>query len=264
MEDEATPSRLLTFFAHPAVGIVSTLSSVIGLALAIYFYLAAQEKPGLTIYVHPVRATVVKKAQASALAVSFSGKQVSSDISAAQIAIWNDGKRPIRSTDIRQAVAILAPVPILEATIRKRSRDVVNLDLDRSKLGEGRLVITWDILEQGDGAVMQLIYAGDADAKFGVRGALVGQQRLEELASGQKVRSPQEQYALQQSSRRLLGYMSMGTAALMFLSVVVVRRRFRRQFNRYVWVMVVFCTVYFAYGLWILLYSEPAGPPFGF
>ena len=42
------------FFGKPIVGIIGSIASVIGVALAIFFYVGSIREPRLTYYVHPV------------------------------------------------------------------------------------------------------------------------------------------------------------------------------------------------------------------
>ena len=265
MASEQGSRKLLGFFAHhPAVGVTGSLASVVGVALAVYFYVAAEARPGLTTFVHPVRATVVKGGQASALAVSFSGIQIKSDISAAQVAIWNAGKAPIRPTDVRRPITISVGAPILEASIRKRSRDVVRVDLDRSGFQKGSVGVTWDILEQGDGAVIQVIYAGNADAPFHTAGAVVGQPSINEVVAGSYATAA-EQYSREQKGHKVSGYFILGLGSVWLLLTYALPPRVRifpllRRENA----ILVISLYLIGYGLWLVFHNMKHVPPFDF
>ena len=83
-------------------------------------------------------------------------------MTAAQIAIWNNGKESVRGNNLLSPFVIEMGLSssIIEADIQKVSRDVIGLELDKSKIDEGQLGVDWTILEQHDGAVLQLIYFG--------------------------------------------------------------------------------------------------------
>lgn len=124
--------------SKPTGGMLSKLSrhaqttaTLISVPLAAYFYLQAREYPELAYFVSPVKAIVVRKGQASSLITSRNGKTIETDVTTAQIAIWNRGKRPIRSTNVLApiVVQIEGDSAILEASVRKRSRDVTRLAL---------------------------------------------------------------------------------------------------------------------------------------
>ncbi len=63
MPQEAQPSqtrvpqqnRVLQFFSHPAVGIIGNITSIIGVVLAILFYLQTLQTRELVYTVHPVQ-----------------------------------------------------------------------------------------------------------------------------------------------------------------------------------------------------------------
>lgn len=169
-------STMLRFFSHPMVGITGTVASVLSLALAIWFYTLSVRTPDLTALVHSVRTTVVKTGQASQLSVSFGDRVVDSDVTSVQIQLWNRGKLPIRPSAILKPVELVMPhTQILEATVKAQTRDIVNFQIDTTALREGRVPVKWDILEQNDGAVIQLIYAGNDTQPVDVQGIIEGQ-----------------------------------------------------------------------------------------
>jgi len=167
------------FFSNPLVGMIGTAASVLGVGLAFLFYFSDPNTPDLTALVHPIRTTLVKSGQASNLSVKFQDKVVDSDITIAQIAVWNRGRLSIRPQSVLKPIEIVIPGShILEATIRKQSRDVANLRLNTSNLDQGRVLLAWDILERGDGGSIQLIYAGDNTAQINVEGVIEGQPSI--------------------------------------------------------------------------------------
>ncbi|MCX5669849.1 MAG: hypothetical protein NTU94_00815, partial [Planctomycetota bacterium] len=124
MADPSSHSRVMRFFSNPLVGMIGTAASVIGLALALIFYLSEQRTRDLTAFVHPIRSNVVRMGQASKLSVKIDDRLVDSDVTAVQIAVWNRGALSIRPSNVLKPVAIVMPGrQVLEATIRKQSRD---------------------------------------------------------------------------------------------------------------------------------------------
>ena len=179
-EVSARPSRFRAFFSNFLVGIVGTAASIVGVFLAVYFYFGSVSYPELVYFVNPVHTIVVKQGTASRLGVVFDGHPLTQDVTASQVAIWNRGHQVIRRAAILQAVTITTEprVPILEATIRKTSRDVVGFDLGRTRFAEGEVPVSWNILEEGDGGVVQLVYAGDVGIQIRCRGVIEGQRAV--------------------------------------------------------------------------------------
>jgi hypothetical protein len=159
-EDDQAMGRLRRFFSHPIAMIImfcGTLARIIAIPLAFYFAGEARKTRELTYYVHPVKASVVKAGEASQLSVSYAGKELTTDVTAAQIQIWNQGREAIHKAEILRPLVISTEdhTPILEAAIRKQTRpNIVHLTLDDSAPEQGRLGVSWDILEGGDGGIV--------------------------------------------------------------------------------------------------------------
>ena len=84
--------KIASFFGKPLVGILGSVASIVGLFLAVFFYLESRETPELTYCLHPVRTSVVRAGEASELSISHRDKEITGNVSAAQLAIWNTGK----------------------------------------------------------------------------------------------------------------------------------------------------------------------------
>jgi hypothetical protein len=127
--------------------------------------------------VNPVKTIVVKAGEASSLRVLHGELEIRGDVTAAQVAIWNDGTESIRPENVLSPVVILPrpPVPILEAKIRKVSRAIIGAALDNSRIADGVVPVSWRILEHSDGAVIQLIFAGSTATDIAVEGTVEGQ-----------------------------------------------------------------------------------------
>lgn len=253
------------FFSHPLVGILGSIASLVGVILAVYFYRDSIRAPKLTYYTHPARTTVVKAGQASSLAVSFKGKAISGDVTALQIAIWNAGKAPIRNVDILTPVEIVmeGSTPILESTVRKVSRDITQISIDDRDASAGRLRLNWRILEENDGCVVQVIYAGASDAHLSVMGTVVGQRSVDQLRYAGNIMSPTEQYISQIKERRTAAYL------VLFASIVPSATLFALRYSRLpvpVFMKVtciLLSTIGIALGVFYF-YNVPSNPPFGF
>src|SRR5438093_6008533 len=99
MDLPSTPSQnrlWRRFFGNPAVGIVGSTASVVGVALAILFYRTGIRDPQLTYYVHPVKSTIASPNQNSRLTVFYDKELLQQPVTAAQVAFWNAGKASIR------------------------------------------------------------------------------------------------------------------------------------------------------------------------
>lgn len=180
LSTEVKSNTICRFFRNPWVCIIGSIASIVALPVSGIFFWASISSPGLTYMVHPAKAAVFRANQSSRLSVSCNGKMIDGDITAAQIAIWNDGKQPIRSSDILEPLLIKTNNgwPILEAKIRQASRDVVNLHLDDSKIDKGEITVSWKIMEHNDGGVIQLIYKGNDQVDITANSIIEGQSGI--------------------------------------------------------------------------------------
>ncbi|PUB76576.1 MAG: hypothetical protein DBO99_14080 [gamma proteobacterium symbiont of Ctena orbiculata] len=204
------------------VGIIGSFASIISLVLAIYFYTESVEIRDLTYHVHPARTAIVGANDATSISVSYKGKEIQSELSAASVAFWNAGEKEIRKEDILSpfVIEIEGKSPILEAKLLKKSRDPIIIDIDDSRKDVGLLEISWNVLEEHDGAVIQMIYASGTKNKITVRATLVGQADISSLKYPGKIRTPSEQYDAYKSQQKLTGFMMLGFGSIM-LAVMV-------------------------------------------
>jgi len=111
------------------------------------------------------------------LRVFFGDKPIATDVTAAQVVVWNNGRQPIKPPDVLRELKITTEprVPILEATVRQQTREVIDFALDTSRLAGGEVGLHFRILERSDGAIVQLIYAGRPDHSINVDGVIEAQ-----------------------------------------------------------------------------------------
>jgi len=220
------PSGLLGFFANPWVGIVGSIASIFGLSLTVYFYFQTLKYPELIYYANPAEAVIVKQGMASRLTVSFDGHPLTHDVRALQIAIWNRGLKPIRRAAVLQQVILkIEPcVAILEATVLKKSREAIDLELDQSRFSKGEVSLSWNILEHNDGGIIQLIYAGGPNSKVQCLGVIEGQRFIREIRLPASVKSGSEQIR-EIMQLRFLYYVGIGFAIFFYVLGFIIKRR---------------------------------------
>ena len=268
--DYSKHNYMLTFFSKPAVGIAGSIASIIGIVLSIYFFSVSREKPELTYFVHPAKAAVLRIGQTSQLSVRFNGQDLAENVTATQIAFWNAGNKAIRASSILSPLVIKTgnKARILEAKLRKTSRDVVHIAIDSSRLGFGEVAIGWSILEHNDGGVLQIVYAGDETVDIQGHAVLEEQPELVRLKYGRELRTPGEQYTrLRGIGSQLPGYLMIIGGIMIILASVLMITKKRRQ-GRKLWLsnwwLLTQGPCMIGFGIWILLTQRPPGPPFGF
>lgn len=267
-EDIATPSGnwLALLLRNPTVNAIAWIATVVGFGLTIYFYVRSDKKRDLAYYVNPAQAVVVKTGESSNLHVFFGNHEPSheltSDVTAAQIAVWNEGNESIRPDNVLKQVVIRTnpSVPILEASIRKKSRDVVNVTLDQSHLNDGVVGVQWNILEQNDEAIIQIVYAGPPTNKIQASGVVEGQgniRQLRDLEENKNVR-------VQPTSPKQLGIIFFVVALILaIVGIFVGIRKARSPSTPPPFYFAVFAIVFAVIGICSFLFLAP-GPPIDF
>src|ERR1035437_2143220 len=100
MSDIEEGSTLEWLARHPLVSLTSFAIGVVSLALGIYFGVISLRSRELSYEVNPTRTIVVKSGQSSDLNVLYKGQPVSSDVTAIQVVIWNNGNESIRPENL--------------------------------------------------------------------------------------------------------------------------------------------------------------------
>jgi hypothetical protein len=187
-----------------------------GLLLTIYYAHWTTQTPELTFSINPVKLEVVNARQISDLSVTFDGKAVPGDITTAQLAIWNQGNAPIRRSDVLQPIVIYTDpkTPILEASIRKSSRDAIGFSLSLEEIQLGRIPVSWDVLERGDGGLLDVIYAGSPEVDFKAEGAIVGQKEIIRFQNRIGFQSPADEYEVLRTRNKRIRSFSLPLAAI--------------------------------------------------
>lgn len=157
--------------------IVSTIVAIVSVSLAVYYHNKSFKKRELTYYISPTRSIILRQGQSSELRVLHRNEEIQSDISVAQISIWNNGKEAIWQNNVIEDIQIKTnpPVQILEVKARKINRQAINFSYNSDYLIEGYLSLNWKVLEKDDGAFLELIYAGPPDVEIFVEGDIEGQ-----------------------------------------------------------------------------------------
>lgn len=205
--------------------------NLISIPLAIYLYFLAVQERVPTYYVSPERTRIIDTTvpAPNELQVLFKGKDLRTDVSALIVYVWNDGKLPIKAEDVLEPLAIEldSACEILDARLLKVSRPVTKFAKgDLSLTSKNVLPISFEILEQSDGAAIQIIYTGNPDAAAKMIGVVVGASQVRAITS-QRPR----QKMTESSVRKRVGYtlISLLVATILFIAFLLIGRRRRRQ-----------------------------------
>jgi len=163
------------------LSIVGTFGTLLGVGLSVYFYQASKIKPLLTFSIHPLRTELQRPDFDKELGFIYKGKPVESEsITSIQMSIWNAGTRSIRDSDVLEPFRLMLPdgAAILSARVKKTTRPICGFEIldNQADYKSGTCHLKWRILEPGDGAVLQIIYAGSSRRDPKLEGAVEGQR----------------------------------------------------------------------------------------
>lgn len=252
------------WYSHPfwaIIGIVGGLASLISIPLAFYFYFESKEYPELTFTVHPVKAVLLQKGETSKLSATFEGKTLDGNVTTAQVALWNNGKKAIKSDNIltnQKSILIQTEnnIPILEAKVRKASRQEIQCSINSEQISKGMIFVSWLILEKNDGCIIQLIYEGNSNVKINAEGAVEGQNNL---------------IKVQPSNISYIGFIAAAVSIpFMFLFLWQIYKnpihneKAQKFFFIFVGIITALQLLNFLFQLFLFYYFQQTFPPFGF
>lgn len=177
--------------------IYSSIVTTISIIFAFWIYFESREFRDVSYSFHPIRTEIIKTNRPSRLSISYDDAKIDSTVTTLQMAIWNRGSLPVKREHIQNPILVKTAdnSPILEASILKMSREtILDINLNTDDMAHGVIKINWEILEQNDGAVIQITYIGDLNTKFVVSGDIEGQSALTQLFNELDIKNPLQQY----------------------------------------------------------------------
>jgi len=269
-QPKQTPSKsrlLKKLFYHPSFGVLAGIVGILTGVFGVYSYYASIKEPNLTYYVS-AKAPIVKQGGMGIFSVLYAGNTVTNDVSSAVIQIWNQGKAPIKKDDILIPIVLRTPhgepyYSIAVSTTRPAVKESVVLEQSHF-VGSYRM--DWNILEQGDGIKIEVVYGGGVDLPIIVEGTIVGQKSLTDYR--QSINNPTKQF---------IPFIRVISAAICFLLFLLILNyywwQFKNKTTKKMIVDIIFNTVLFG-GLFsfliLLVYltnnplTPAPKPPFGF
>jgi hypothetical protein len=228
----------------------------------------------LVYSVNPVITRIVSSEKASELNISFKDKQLGKkDVSAIQMAVWNEGTLDIRKEDIETpndspkelVIRTNPPVNILEAKISHPAKENTGfriIDSDDNK-EKGEIHISWDVLKKNDGASIQILFIGAQKPEISIKGQIHNQNSIPELKreikSEEKQNTPTEQRKLRRNQ----------VIALVVLAFIAISSGVSELITNYNWDFLALI-FWFSAGLSVILFiaviatSREASQPFDF
>ncbi len=156
---------------------VSLVVGVLGLLAGVYFWWTGQRYRELAFVVDPVRVPILghdHRVRAPIRVLGLDGSEITHDVGAATLYLWNSGNEPIHGPDVLEPLVVTLSddkVNVLKCQLLRASREVVNFTVDQEATS---CRLAFRILEPNDGAAIQVIYEGPLALTFRLRGTVEG------------------------------------------------------------------------------------------
>ena len=166
---------------HPLVGplgVLGAIASIVAIPLAVVLWLwPTVPKRQLTYAIQPVRTSLLQVNSKSDIAVTYKGKPIDGDLTAAQIMIANAGDLAIDETDmLSPLVLVISNASYVETSLSVPARE--GTLFHTKAIDTNAVKLAWKTLERNDNPVFQVVYCGKRDAAIMLYGRIKGQDAI--------------------------------------------------------------------------------------
>ena len=157
---------------------LSTAIGIIGLVLGIWLYYISVERREPYYLAHDVVQVFDSKVATPKIRLSDeAGTAVTDSVYLIEVSVWNDGKHPIEPSDVRipLALQVQGAERILDySVVAENQPRISKIRVTPIKDQPSLLGLGFAHLDPGLGARIKIVYAGTANAKVSLNGAIVG------------------------------------------------------------------------------------------
>lgn len=160
---------------------VSLVIGVAGVALSIYFYFAQKEFKAISFIADSKRALLVSPKHLPTTRITLfdqDGKQIAGDVYSVDLYLWNSGTKTIDGPDVINPLIVDLPpgTRLLDLQpIHVSRQSVTHMVASALKRPDGDAIqFQFNTLEPSDGISVSLLYEGEEDADFLIKGGVKG------------------------------------------------------------------------------------------
>jgi hypothetical protein len=145
--------------------------------LAVYFYLKSRRAKEMVWSIRTSNLVSVHPDSAGKLKVFYEDRRVNT-VSVSEVMLWERGAEPIRKGDIADGdplrVEAADGVEFLGVHVFPPSDPATKISLAWSEQQRDAVPITFDFLNQGDGAIFRLVHTGRNSEDICIKGTIIG------------------------------------------------------------------------------------------
>ena len=179
MNKKDVNETLYKYITSPG-GIFNIIFFFLSFSFALWSYSTTQQKPQLTFVQDPNTVTVVSTENNSNLEAYYKKNKIENGLVSSQISIWNAGTKNIRPEMVLEEVKLFVEqgeIQIYDVDLVAMNRNVVQFQIDKSDLINGVIPIKWRILEDEDGAILNILHSSEESVSFGMSGVIEDQDK---------------------------------------------------------------------------------------
>src|SRR5882724_10374125 len=171
----------MSIISHLKQQWLGLLVGAIGIGLSVYFYAESREERDPVFVVDPNRVEIISEervANGPIIVLRRNKTPIRGDVYAVRFFFWNAGRLAIEPQDILEPLRVTlrdSSSEILDFRSVKTSRPIARIQLSRARTDSLRtLLLSFSILERGDGLAAQIIYQGKRGAPLQISGTIKG------------------------------------------------------------------------------------------
>jgi len=166
-----------------ALTIIGALIPLVQAAHDGYNWFANADRPQLTWVVHPVRSVIADPTRTRNLRFLLNNKPLDMPVYMARILIYNAGHHTIKANEFVHQKPWIAVAPlctVIDAVVEpNKTLGPTGFAIDTTRLAKREIPLDWTLLEENDGAWVDIIYANKGPVpNIVVAGSLEGERDL--------------------------------------------------------------------------------------
>lgn len=162
---------------------IGLVLSLLGIALTFYFRWLDSYEPSITLFVDPVRTTILDQysSQDELLHIEYDNKQISGSLHSLYIYLYNNGSKAVQKERIREPIRIHLGdgVKIITSKVIRRTHSKTGIEV--TEINHNSFQVEFEELYKNDGATFQVIYEGEKDFPVNTSQEIAGIERISDF-----------------------------------------------------------------------------------
>ncbi|MCC8061959.1 MAG: hypothetical protein LIO68_01775 [Rikenellaceae bacterium] len=172
---------MLEFFSNnPIFNIITLTLALIGIILTVYFAVQARRAKKPVYAIRTINLVKDKLAKIDRVEMLFDGKRID-NLSVSRLALWNDGKETIRTTDMSKLnplkITISEDYQILDCKILYQRNPANNFTTAIEDDGKS-VSMGFDYFDYREGVVLEIAHTGINSTCLCMKGSLMGVHKI--------------------------------------------------------------------------------------